>query len=167
MNQDLIDFHTVGWLLVWVRMWKSVYVLKPSLGCLPALPCSAPRKLVFLSLETFIALAYPGRILSQVWVLVRPILPSRKDLDHSYCPLMFCQLACWVRVRLNLFVHWTSVKLPASKVSRNVHCLKYFLGQRFCVLCSEIWFPFLFSPSPLSPLECRFQNKTCTEPLTQ
>ena len=37
-----------------------------------------------------------------------------------------------------------------------------FLGQRLCVLCVEIC-----TPSLLSPLEGKFQNKTSTEPMTQ
>ena len=40
-----------------------------------------------------------------------------------------------------------------------------YLCQRFCVLSFEIWIPSLFYTCTLP--ECKFQNKTCTEPLTQ
>ena len=50
-------------------------------------------------------------------------------------------------------------------LGRVIQGWNYFWFQRFCVLCFDICTPSLFSPSPL--LECKFQNKTCTEPLTQ
>ena len=49
--------------------------------------------------------------------------------------------------------------------SRIVQGSRYFLGQRFCVLCFEILHSLHFLP--ICPLWCKFQNKTGTEPLTQ
>ena len=69
--------------------------------------------------------------------------------------------------RLPIAHNWF-VRCPRPTVqggrAPQVQVWRYFLRQRFCVLCYEIRIPSPFLP--LSPLECKFQNKTGTELLT-
>ena len=58
--------------------------------------------------------------------------------------------------------HQTNIKNSSPIISHNLY-----IAQGISWVKGSVCFVLKFAFPPFSPLECRFQNKTCTEPLTQ